>query len=389
MGNWSYSGGFSGTGPSFGGTGSRAGSAAGADVEVTRGVIDKAMSPFRYGQGAARAGIAPMTGNSALSYSPPNFTPSYGSSLGSFAGSEIADSITPSTTPSTSSSMSSYADLLADQYAPAIAAAELEAQLARNKIGYSDSSYDIRERDLRSNYGFDAASLGIKSRGYDLDRQAIGLEMERAGIGRRQNESDRDYFDRMKQFATSLHGENVNSIQFDAAENSRGLKSQYTTAGTLFSKGHGDDQFANYARSASDLAKEQIGYDKTIAGLDRDILNTRYEDERIGLSERESQIARSKLDNLSAQLGIDRARLEATLASGLEQLGLDRTISLEELVAGASSAEGAKGKILLDLFMQLIEAGLPPGDTFSRFLPPSVPLYANEDSYSHGGGKVY
>jgi len=396
MGNWSYGGGFSGTGASGarGGSGGSSGGGGGRSPFATPMTGMQRGTPFDFdfntGGGGGRALRVPTTiadqrpdveAGRREGFTPEvwdNFTrtTSPGATLGSSAGTDIGTGL-----------MNSYQtamDVMEATAAAERARSDTEYASILGRIDQSKEGTALKTADLNNNYGFDAATLDNKSSGINLDRASLDIEMQKAGIGRRQNESERDYINRMKDFARSLTDQNRASITFEGQDKARSIKSGYTTGGTLFAPGHRYDQNANALRTAADLNREQIGYDKTIAGLDRDYQSTLYDDERIGLSEADSRIAAQRLDLMANQLGIDRARLTANLENGLAQLGLSGRISVDELVMQAMNNRYGASNDYADILSTVISLAIPMGDLYGAFLPPSVPLYPNDGGSSGG-----
>lgn len=365
MTNWSSSGGFGGSAGSYykraGNTGSGgAGSGLGGDVG---------------------SGISPWAGATTgfMDKFPGRQTGGMGSGIGADIGTGIGSAMHDRTTnPYVPDSLAAYFDY----YAPEIAQTDLDAARYDAKIGYANTGYALDANSLMSDYGYDQATLANKQAGLGSDYASIAIDLEKLGVSRRQNESDRDYIARVRDLTGQSYKNATDTIGREAGNASRDIKSDYTTAGTLFSAGQQQDQRDNFYNAASSFEAEKIGYDKSIAGLDRDLRNTYFDDERIGLSEKEAGIARQRLDTMSAQLGIDSARLSSNLQSGLAKLGLDRTISVEELLYGATGTNNDKAKMLREILMMAWDAGVPMGDTYGAFLPPSVKMYP------HAGGKV-
>lgn len=334
----------------------------------------------RYGGNGSSGTGSGLGGDIGSQISPWVTNSSTGSSLGSDVGRGLADTEFTSKIPGPHyNNLSPYIDY----YAPELAQYDLDAARYDYKIDAANRGYGMDYNSMMSEYGFDQATLGNKRAGLTADYASNALDLEKLGVSRRQNESDRDYIARIRDLTGQSYTNATATIGREAGNTSRDIKSDYTTSGTLFSAGQRQDQSDNFYDAASAFERERIGYDKSIAGLDRDLRNTFFDDERIGLSEKEAGIARSRLDTMSAQLGIDSARLSANLQSGLEKLGLDREMSVEELLYGAASSEGDKAKLFRELFGLVWDSGVPPGDTYGAFVPPDVKMYP------HAGGKVY
>lgn len=229
---------------------------------------------------------------------------------------------------------------------------------------------------LQNQYSNNMARLGLQEQGLGLDRQGnqiqrgmLGLDREGLGVSRKyigqmMGVSDRD-------LASTLEG-----IGQNLATDQRNTTSDYTSRGSYFAPFHRLDLADNYAtalRGMSDARRQreaqQYGYDRDLAniGLDDRRIDYRYQD--LGLSDK-------RLDLEARKIGLSRDEYEQALDQGLAQLGLQGSMSADQLAAALYSNDAQQAELAQQILMSaLMYSGNPAimgmlGNIISN-MPPS------------------
>lgn len=162
----------------------------------------------------------------------------------------------------------------------------------------------MNANQLQSQYGFDAARLGLDAQGNALDQQGIASQLgflgQREGLSR-------------EQLANQLAGLGINkeSAKLNAATDIRNNDSAAVAAGAIFSpmsRMRNED-----TRASLDQQLRGIGLQEQGARLDQ-------RGNQIGFDEQRDQLGRqgSQLDIMAQNLGISSAELQANLQHALQ-----------------------------------------------------------------------
>lgn len=178
--------------------------------------------------------------------------------------------------------------------------------------------FDLQGQGLNANYGFDTRSLGVKGESLGLQRGALD----------RMDPLLRNRLAMMEQLRGMLDPEfNARADEMDRGMRHNLFKNQAEnrSRGAIGSEG--------YRAEAGNIMEERnFGQGELHRGYQRDVLSANDAIERAHEDVYQNKDAKAQLDLQSKQLGIDGERLASNLQLGLQRLGLDRQMSLNELL---------------------------------------------------------
>lgn len=221
-----------------------------------------------------------------------------------------------------------YLDQYTRQNAPDLQNFQTQGQLGANRLDLTLAQQALSGGGMRQQFGFDMRGLG-------LDRQALGLSANaaRRGLGfTRQEEAIM-----RQQLANSQ-----NQAQAAAGSQVWDTRSEATASGAMTAPGLRHDLAETYGNLFLTRESNQLGFDRDLLGLRerrgslRDQLrNTRLEAQRLGLREDE---------------------LRAGLRSGLRQLRLDTSLSINDILSGLSSNNASQAALYRQILEQALRA---------------------------------
>lgn len=190
----------------------------------------------------------------------------------------------------------------------------------QQQSGLQQQQFGLQEQGLNANSGFDNRSLDVRQQQLGLDRSAQGRQdpLLQARLGMAQQA--RGYLDVFHQGALA----NIDqSSAYEAFKN----KTDARGRGAMGSEGLAMDQQnigdrAKFARTEETFGR--LGYNNRVLNADDDI---RSAAENISKNKDNGR----QLDIQAKQYGIDRERLASNLQLGMQRLGLDRTMSLNDV----------------------------------------------------------
>lgn len=290
------------------------------------------------------------------------------------------------TQPAPNDGLEGWLDMLSGVYAPDINALDRQYGSLVDQLGFTALGSGLSTDSLYSNYGLDQAGLnlamsglGLDQAGLGIDRAGLGLDRADLGLAREGNQADAAYLSRIRALTDEMFGHDTSRIGFETGEQDRALKSDALVRGAGFAPGFEKDVQANTLRGLSDLQSTRIGYDREVAGLDRDVTKNVLEsrgfdvdEQRIGLDEQRLDLAGQKLDQTAAKLGLDRQRLDNDLRLGLSNLGLDYQQSVSKLYEMLSDNDARQLELGLQILLEALgyanQGSAPPawaGDLYS------------------------
>lgn len=219
-------------------------------------------------------------------------------------------------------------DLFTRQFAPDLANFSTQGQLLGNRMDLTLAQQALSGGQLRQQFGFDLAGLG-------LDRQGLGIQANAARRGlrftRREEQIMRDQLANSQSQANSqAEGQTWNA------------RSDATAAGAMTAPGIRHDLGQIYGNLVLTREANQLGFDRDLLGLRerrgslRDTLrNTRLEAQRLGLREDE---------------------LRAGLRNGLRQLRLDTSMSVNDILGGLSSNNAQQAALMRQILEMALRA---------------------------------
>lgn len=218
------------------------------------------------------------------------------------------------------------------QYAVPIGGLSIQQQQLHDQYNNSIAGNALTAGSLQSDYNF-----GLQ--GNALDQAAIGLDRQRLGLQTQGNQIDQASLAAQKEFARrQLEASQMNALRggvMRTIENN----SNAIGNGAWFAPRRGtiNANIAADTRAQSDAA--QLSYDKALEGYSTAGAHLALDDQSIALSNQQ-------LDLKSKELGISADQLKARLSEGLQKLGLDNQISLQQLMAGLGSNNLAYQEIM-------------------------------------------
>lgn len=270
-------------------------------------------------------------------YSPTNpsgqrFTPGYGD----FYSSALAAS-TANNAPARSGLQSQYGSL-------------------QNQFGLTGQQFGVQEQGLRNNASFDQQSLGVRQESLGLDRQGIQrldpILNAREAMARQLREMlDPEWKQRLGEIERTSEYEKFKST------------AETRVRGALGSEGYRADQENIRASSSFEADELYRGYQRSVLSAN-DAISNAWNDVQ------KNKDNAKQLDLQAKQLGIDSQRLASNLQLGLQRLGLDRTMSLNEILDRMNSNR-IDDQMLGNKILQEALAAAPFFQSAS-FLPPAM-----------------
>lgn len=243
------------------------------------------------------------------------------------------------------------------------------ADLAR-QLGLAQDAFGLARRNAQADIGFAHRTLGSQIQGTNAAR---GLA-ERGLLGQRDQ----------------------NQLAFRSAN--RGLQSDATARGGGLSAGFRDDR-ADLTRSRNLADREaQLGFDRSITGIesqeranqigfDERVAGARQRADAAGLTlrsttgdidfrrgeagrsfdaaEADRRRARAMIDSVAKDYGIRAEELSATLATGIQRLGIDLNDTIDQLTAGFNASDAARRAQAQSVMQAIISAGMSGASTGS------------------------
>lgn len=242
------------------------------------------------------------------------------------------------------------------QMAPIRSGLSSAYQQMQHQAGLTGQQFDLQGRGLNANYGFDVRSLGLKD-------EALGVE--RGGIQRRGGllEGQLQMANQLRQMLDpeyyARHAEIGRGVENERFRN----RAQTRSRGAMGSEGYRFDQ-----NDIIETGNFQMG--ELYRGFQRDVLGANDRIAQAGESVAANKDALRMLDIQAKQLGVDRDRLASNLELGLQRLGLDRQMSLNELL-GRMTSNRVEDQMLGQRIMQAALQATPIYQS-ANYLPPAV-----------------
>lgn len=221
-----------------------------------------------------------------------------------------------------------YLDLYTRQMAPDLANFQTQGALLGNRMDLALAQQALSGGQLRQQFGFDMQGLG-------LDRQGLGIQSNAARRGLRMTRREEAIM--RDQLANSQAQANA-----QAEGQTWNARSDATAAGAMTAPGIRHDLGQIYGNLVLTREANQLGFDRDLLGLRerrgslRDQLrNTRLEAQRLGLREDE---------------------LRAGLRSGLRQLRLDTSMSINDILGGLSSNNASQAALMRQILEMALRA---------------------------------
>lgn len=262
-----------------------------------------------------------------------------------------------------------YNSYMASQ-APTIAGFQADSALAGANLGLVNSNYGaqrgfanrdydlgVRENNLGyASLGLDREANNLKLADYQLDRQNVGID--RRGVGVTQ-----DYINKMRGFAGDTLSQQLYDAMRQGVYRTVQNNSQATANGAWFAPMR---QFENqniYGDTMNAGNQARTGYNKQIAGFDRDSANANLDLERLDVREKgidndEQRVATAnrQLDIQAQKLGLNSEQLRLALDKGLQNLGVQNATSVNQIMAGLASNNAQVQQVAFNAMAQAVQA---------------------------------
>lgn len=216
--------------------------------------------------------------------------------------------------------------------------------------------YGLSQQQMNANYGFDARSLGVKEAGLGIDRGAIDRLNPLLDSRLQMAQQMRGFLEPELNARTDETWRNMDFEKFKSQAETR-------SRGAIGSEGFRED--------TKDIEKKaQFGVDELYRSYQRDVL--RANDDIGGAWEniQKNKDAKAQLDLQAQQLGIDRERLASSLQLGLQRLGLDTQMSVNELLQRMNSNRTDYQMLGQKIFDQALQ--MTPIFQSASYLPPAM-----------------
>lgn len=228
--------------------------------------------------------------------------------------------------------------------------------LMTRNTNLTGQQFDNTAAGLNANYGFDVRSLGLKQAGMALEKGST----ERLGglLGSRL-----DMANQMRQFLdpefAMRDAEARRGTAYEAFKN----KAETRGRGAMGSEGFRADQ--TDIKSRGDFTSEEL-----YRQYQRDVLRANDDIRGAGEAVAQNKDNVRQLDIQAQQLGVDRERLASNLQLGLQRLGLDRQISVNELLQRMGSNRVDYQMLGQRIFQEALQAA--PIFQSASYLPPAM-----------------
>lgn len=224
------------------------------------------------------------------------------------------------------------------------------------QMNLTNQQYGNQQAGLNANYGFDSRSLGVKNEALGLDRNALDRQDP-------QLQSRLQMAQQMRGFLEpELDARNAETWRNMDVDKFR-LQAETRSRGAMGSEGYRVDD-----KDISD--KAQFGVDELYRSYQRDVL--RANDDITGSWEniQKNKDAKAQLSLQAKQLGIDGERLASSLQLGLQRLGLDQQMSVNELLQRMNSNRTDYQMLGQKIFDQALQ--MTPIFQSASYLPPAM-----------------
>jgi hypothetical protein len=226
-------------------------------------------------------------------------------------------------------------DFFTQMYGPGFIQNDINDSVYQGQIGALSGYQSEQTKLLNDQYQNALAGLGLQNQGIDVT-QAGNLRTI-------------DYYNHLQDLASQLLGVNQEDTKNAATTATRNVNSSATARGAFNAPGTGWQRDDIQSDLASTLQQLQLGYDKESAGYSEGISNL-YEQNQM-------------LDLQAQQLGLNSDQLRTQLDMGLARLGLDTTLSINDLMGKLASGSVQDQMLANQIFM----AALQGSDYFTQF----------------------
>lgn len=242
--------------------------------------------------------------------------------------------------PEAGPSPGTIANLIGSIYGPQNQALQNQQQSLLNQLGFADAQYDTQSRYLNTNYGLSQRDLALDQRGLGIDRAAIARQLA----------------DTIQQ-EEIIRGLDANSrkalgLQYD--QDQRQERSDATARGAFTTPGT--------RQNLKDLfGGLMLGNERLDLGLRSDMLD--LNSRRASLRDQ-----RKQLDLQGQRYGLSGDQLRNQLNQALDQLGLSRMTSVNDIFDALNSGNSQRAALAQQMLEDLMGFGGSPG-----WLAPSGP----------------
>lgn len=254
--------------------------------------------------------------------------------------------------------------LMTSQGYPQLLASERQDNLWTSNIGALSGYQSAQSGLLNDAYQNQLASIGLSQQGIGIQQENVGINQESIGIQQTGNLRTVDYIAHLQDIAGQLLGVNTTDVTQRADTAERGVLSDSTARGAMHAPGTGLAITDINNAETNQLSTLNLGYERDSAG---------FAEQTAGLHEQNALLdnqhdlldnEREMLELRAQQLGLDADGLYTNLQMGLQRLGLDTTLSVNDLLGRLNSSD-IQDQMLVQ---QLWNAALTASDQYQNYM---------------------